>query len=97
MNRKEILENYDVDKYGIITSPGKFEGEMLFVPHFYDVYLNGGADDCGKYVSIEITAEDRAEFPEIPKRLRKIQLIITSTGFVCWKRMLMNFWNSLVA
>jgi len=84
MNRKEILENYKVDKYGIIRSPGKFEGEMLFVPHFYSIYLDGGVDDDGKTIKIEITPEDRAEFPEIPKRMKKIKLFITDTGFVCW-------------
>lgn len=84
MNRKEILDNYSIDKDGFITSPGKFEGEMLFVPHFYDIYLNGGADDNGKIISIEISAEDRAEFPEIPKRAKKIKLYVSDSGFVYW-------------
>ena len=38
MNKKEILEKYEikVNEHGIIVSPGKFEGEMFYVPYFYD-------------------------------------------------------------
>ena len=35
MNKEEILKEYEVNKHGIIVSPGKFEGEMLYVPYFY--------------------------------------------------------------
>ena len=28
-----------------ITDPGKFEGEQDYVPHFWEIYLEGGADE----------------------------------------------------
>ena len=36
---------YDVNEYGIITSPGKFEGEMAYVPYFWDLVLEGFSDE----------------------------------------------------
>ena len=33
----------------IIRTPGKFEGEMRYVPHFWDIYLEGGADYDDEY------------------------------------------------
>lgn len=36
MTRKEIAETYKVDERGVIRSPGKFEGEPIYVPYFWD-------------------------------------------------------------
>ena len=44
MNRQIIERNYVVDSSGRIRSPGKFEGEMLYVPHFWDAGMSGLAD-----------------------------------------------------
>lgn len=83
MNRQEILANYTVDKRGIILSPGKFEGEMLYVPFFWNAFLEGFADrDNGKVIGFDITADDRAMFPELSKRKRTIRLIEREDGFV---------------
>lgn len=40
MNRAEVEKDYKVEN-GIITSPGKFEGEPIFVLHFWDCVLDG--------------------------------------------------------
>ena len=83
MTRQEILRNYAI-KDGRIVSPGKFECERIYVPYFWDAYLNGMADrDDGALLGFDITAEDRAEFPEIPKRKRTVRLLQRDDGFVC--------------
>lgn len=65
MTRTQIEQAYDVDANGIIRSLGKFEGEMLYAPYFYEEWLNGGADDVNNVSYFEIEAEDRLEFPEL--------------------------------
>lgn len=45
MTRHDVLNSYDVNEYGIITSPGKFEGEMVYVPSLWDIVLGGMADE----------------------------------------------------
>jgi len=38
MTREQITSEYNIDDNGIIRNPGKFEGEMLYVPYFWDAY-----------------------------------------------------------
>lgn len=84
MTRDDITREYTVDAHGIIRNPGKFEGEALYVPYFWDAYLAGMADrDNGTVIGFDITAEDRAMFPELPKRKRTVRLYQRSDGFVC--------------
>ena len=66
----------------VIRSPGKFEGEMIYMPYYYGVYLEGGADDSGNAIKVEITKEDREIFPELPKNKKYIKFVITDQGFV---------------
>ena len=88
-DRKEVLESYDVNEYGIIISLGKFEGEMLYVPYLWDAVLNGFGEDefadgeDGELVAsyIEITDYDRAKFPELGNAL-EARLSEDSQGFV---------------
>jgi hypothetical protein len=81
--RQAILRDYNVDTAGRIRTPGKFEGEKLYVPYYWDAYLDGMADrDDGKIIGFNITPEDRALFPEIPKRKRTIRLYQRDDGFV---------------
>jgi hypothetical protein len=83
MTRQEILDDYTVDASGVIRNPGKFEGEMIYVPYFWDLYLDGSADsDNGKVLGFKITPEDRIMFPELPKRKRTIRLAESDQGFV---------------
>lgn len=82
MNRATIEAEYAIES-GIIRSPGKFEGEAVYVPYFWDAYLNGFADrDDGTILGFDVTAEDRAMFPELKGR-RTVRLYQRSDGFVC--------------
>ena len=81
--RKAVTDNYQVDSSGRIKSPGKFEGEMLYVPHFWDVFMNGGADDEeGDDVMVfEVGHDERIAFPELGKK-KKVKLRERDDGFV---------------
>lgn len=82
MKRQDILKEYKIDESGIIKTPGMFEGEMLYVPYFWDAYLNGCADrDDGHTLGFDVTAEDKAEFPEL-KRRKTVKLTQSHDGFI---------------
>jgi len=87
MTRQDILNSYDV-RDGRIVSPGKFEGEPIFSPYFWDIGLSGFADDDdGKVYTFRIAKDDPAhsEFPELRKWLgkrRTVRIYETETGFV---------------
>jgi len=65
-----------------VKGPGKFEGQAIYVPYFWEAYLNGRADrDNGYILGFDVTAEDKTIFPEL-KRRRTIRLVEDSQGFV---------------
>ena len=67
----------------MVSRPGKFEGEARYVPYFWEAFLMGGADrDDGNVLGFDVTAEDRAKFPELVKR-RTVKLTESNDGFVC--------------
>ncbi len=73
---------YTLTEAGTVADPGKFEGEAIYVPYYWDVYVNGGADrDDGRVLGFDIVAEDKALFPEL-KRRRTVKLIEDEQGFV---------------
>lgn len=94
MTREQILKDYKVDANGIIRSLGKFEGEMLYAPYFYDVLLDGhgdyvydqdGDDEAEGdliYVRLDILPEDRAEFPELDPATTAVLVYESGGGFV---------------
>jgi hypothetical protein len=82
MTRAETLEAYNVDEYGVIRSLGKFEGEMIYLPHFYSVFLDGGGEDNGKRIRVDITEEDRREYPELGKVKKVVKFYEREDGFV---------------
>ena len=66
LTRKQIEAEYAISEAGTIESPGKFEGEMIYAPYFYDFLLDGGADDdVDGVASFTVNKEDRVEFPEL--------------------------------
>ena len=66
MTREELKRRYAVNRRGVIITPGKFVGQMLYVPYFWDKYRNGLADDTtGDIITFFITDGDREEFPEL--------------------------------
>jgi hypothetical protein len=85
MNRNEIEQEYQVSESGIITSPGKFEGEHVFAPYFYDAFLNGMADeDDGELCTFNVTPEDKEQFPELANA-EQVKFKEDEFGFVyCW-------------
>jgi hypothetical protein len=65
LTRQEVCNAYEA-RHGIIKSPGKFEGEPLWVPAFWDVGLDGCPDeDAGNVWFFVVTDDDRAQFVEL--------------------------------
>ena len=88
MNRQEIESNYKINEHGIICSPGKFEGEMIYAPYFYDLIMEGGSSETdfpegedGPCVDIFYpTEEDVAEFPEL-EGCTRVECMESEQGF----------------
>ncbi len=53
---EEIRSGYTFSRDGIVTSPGKFEGESIETLYYYDCFING--DGC----IFEITTEEAEAF-----------------------------------
>ena len=67
ITREQIQAELQVDGHGIIRSPGKFEGEPVWVRWAYEVEMNGFAE-LTKYdgiQAVEVEAADVKEFPEL--------------------------------
>lgn len=65
-----------------ITAPGKFEGQLSYVPYLWEQGLDGGPDyENGKAWGFKITASDVAQFPAL-KVGEVIWLIEDDQGFV---------------
>lgn len=81
MTREQIMQDYCTAN-GIITSPGKFEGEPLYVVAFWDAYLNGCTDDdVDGMLVFNLTNEDWQEWPEL-NGCKELRLFESDTGFV---------------
>ena len=66
----------------VICTPGKFESECIYVPYYWDQYLQGCASgDDGDVLWFEISKEERKWFPQL-KRRRTVRLRETDQGFV---------------
>ena len=78
-----LLKHYDINEKGMIISPGKFQGEMIYVPYYWEAFLSGWADrDDGKVLGFDITPEDRAIFGLMLKGRRTVRLYERDDGFV---------------
>lgn len=82
--REQILNDYDVNASGMITSPGKFEGEPIFAPYYWEQAVcigahDGETDDGGLVFYLD--ADDYAMWPELRAWLGdKNTLIVRETG-----------------
>jgi hypothetical protein len=73
-----------------ITQPGKFEGEPIFAPHYWDMALDGCADeDDGEtftfrfsFARTDADAPFRKELQEWLGRKRTLKMREDSQGFV---------------
>lgn len=93
MTKKEILKMYEVDPLEeFITSPGKFEGEAIFAPYYYDKYMNGESDviyEGDVFFSVfDVTDEDRKEFPNYLDDTKQVRFYETDLGFIITERIL---------
>lgn len=77
-------EEFTITPIGTINEPGKFEGEMVYVPHYWNVYLHGFASrDDGTTLGFDIDPKDRLYFRGwIPVNKRTVRLIEDDQGFV---------------
>lgn len=83
MTRKEVEAQFANDGHRV-TTPGKFEGEMLYVPALWEVVLEGFAIDCQKHRNcavVSVDKMDKKEYPELGKR-KTIHLQERDDGFV---------------
>ena len=81
MTRDDITKEYTIEN-GVIRTPGKFEGEMLYVPYFWDSALLGESDlDTGCAFFFVIDELDRAQFAELGTAYG-IMLAESENGFV---------------
>ena len=72
-----------MNRKGVIVTPGKFAGQMLYVPYFWDKYLSGSADDTtGDFITFFITDDERKEFPELGQA-EIITLLEIESTLVC--------------
>lgn len=89
MKRADVLNGYSVS-HGRICTPGRFEGEAIYAPYFWAMVMDGDGeelanmDDGGwQYASlVEVTDEDRAEFPELRADTVNILVIQSDVGFI---------------
>jgi hypothetical protein len=92
METVSIRGQYQVDSSGRINDPGKFEGEPIFAPYFWDLGLSGFADsDNGSVYGFRFSfgsEQDKqllADWPELKQwlgRKRSLKLYEDSQGFV---------------
>jgi hypothetical protein len=87
MTREDILKDYAIDKCGKIISPGKFEGGCVYLPYYYDLWLNGeglsvyGADDEIISTAFDVEPQEREMFPELGSQ-EQVIFYERSDGFV---------------
>jgi hypothetical protein len=84
VERPKLEEQYQTVG-GRITTPGKFEGQRLYVPYYYDNYMNGCADrEDGQVLGFDVYPEDRVEFPELElERRSTVTLWLQDDGSIC--------------
>lgn len=72
---QKLQQEFTTDKNGIIQNPGKFEGETLATPFYYDIMLNGEGS------TIEIEPSDHLAF-DIDDKYTFVHVFEDSMGFV---------------
>lgn len=82
ITREQIEKDYSVQD-GVIKSPGKFEGEPVYVPFYYDWSL-----ECGDSV-VMISEPDIIMFPELTG-YTAIMIGESDNGFVGHKLLTQN-------
>ena len=79
--RQEIESEFEIIR-GVIMNPGKFQGCSVYVPYFWDIFMNGGGDcDEDGILTFKVWDEDRQLFPELNGN-KKVRLFESDNGFV---------------
>lgn len=97
MTRNEVMRLYETEQQidgiqagnlvilswpSIITSPGRFEREPIYAPHFLELLCSGFAiEDSEYYALIEVTEEARQEYPELGEHSH-VRIEVDEFGFV---------------
>lgn len=85
MNKRQLLEKvYKVNSAGIIESPGRYEGEKIYVPYFYEAPLDRKPDfkEVGT-IGFIVNRKDVELFPEFLKEGEIVKIhLATSAGSV---------------
>lgn len=87
MNETKLVCDYANDGERI-TQPGKFEGEPVFAPYYWEMGLSGFADsDDGRVYGFRFKNSDSdfVTWPQLKKwlgRKRSLKLVEDSQGFV---------------
>ena len=71
-NMETIKETIRTKCAETVRGPGKFEGEPIYAPYFYDIEMNGDGDHDGNEIIHELEPIDIYLFPELEghKRVR---------------------------
>lgn len=80
ITRASVEREYNIVN-GIIQNPGKFEGEPAYVPYYWDLAMDGCADEVGEVLVFHLDASDVAIWPELAS-VASIHLAADSNGFV---------------
>jgi hypothetical protein len=96
------VDEYHVDEHGLIDSPGKFEGEAAYVPSFWALGLEGGADEDtygerdvevieeelakAAVFVFHLTDEDKKRWPALAD-VERLELWESGNGFVYCDRL----------
>jgi len=72
---EELEKIYTTNRYGIITDSGKFEGETLATPFYYDLMLDGEGE------VIEVQPSDRWAF-DLEDSDNFVLVCVSNDGFV---------------
>lgn len=80
---------YKTNPLGLISNPGKFQGEPLYVPNYWNQVLDGDADSVlefpeGVVYVFYFTEYDWTRWPQL-KGYSSIRLIEDGQGFVYHK------------
>jgi hypothetical protein len=87
MTRKDIETQYRVNAAtGRIQNPGKFEGEMLYMPYVYDCLMNGDVDETedgeSRYFVFAVQDAEREMFTPHLDNAKEVAFIEREDGFV---------------
>jgi hypothetical protein len=81
ITRDQILNTYETEN-DTITTPGKFEGEPIYTPYFYELAMNGAGNIItANSVVFTLAKSDTDQFPSL-KGFKNVELTVSPSGFV---------------